>query len=176
MLNTTDDSKEAKAWAKSLDFKLIVPQLIIKPIIHPLKIETGDLNSAIKNLAVRASVWASVWASVAASVADSVRASVGDSVRASVGDSVRASVADSVRASVADSVADSVAASVGSYFILDKWKYIRHEKGKYPFQSAVDLFEAGYVPSFDGKVWRLHAGSNANIMYEISDEELKRLQ
>jgi hypothetical protein len=29
------------------------------------------------------------------------------------------------------------------------------------------------VPSFDGKIWRLHAGKDAKIVYEISKEELK---
>jgi hypothetical protein len=96
--------------------------------------------------------WASVW--------DSVRASV----RASVGDSVRASVWDSVRA--------SVRAYIGSLFPnIAQWKYINHKAGEYPFQSAVDLWRAGFVPSFDGKTWRLHTGKDAKVVYEWTPEK-----
>ncbi len=115
---------------------------------------------------VRDSVWASVRASVVASVWESVRASVRDSVWASVRDSVRASVGDSVWASVRDSVWASVAAYIGTLFSnIKKWKYIDHALGVYPFQSAADLWREGFVPSFDGSVWRLHAGEKADIVY-----------
>jgi hypothetical protein len=119
------------------------------------------------------SVWASVWASVGDSVGDSVWDSVGASVRASVG----ASVWDSVRASVWDSVRDSVRASVraytGSFFKIPVWKYVKHPKGKYPYQPLVDLWNQGFVPSFDGTTWRLHAGPKAAIVYSITAAELK---
>ena len=104
-----------------------------------------------------ASVWDSVW--------DSVRASVW----ASVGDSVRASV----RASVWASVWASVGTYAGSFFKLEKWKGIEHEKGVYPFQSGVTLWEMGLVPSFDGTTWRLHAGPRAKVVFEIGVDELR---
>ena len=89
------------------------------------------------------------------------------------------SVWDSVRNSVWDSVWNSVGASVwaytGSFFNLPKWKYIKHNEGEYPFQSAVDLWEKGLVPSFDGKVWRLHGGKDGRVLKEISKEELSKL-
>jgi hypothetical protein len=120
---------------------------------------------------VRASVWDSVRDSVGASVLDSVRDSVWDSVRASVWDSVRASVWTSVRASVWTSVGDSVLASVrayiSSFFPNIDWKYIKHKTGVNPFQPCIDLWNAGFVPSFDGRKWRLHSGENAEIVYEI---------
>jgi hypothetical protein len=129
---------------------------------------------------VRASVWdsvrdsvrASVWDSVRASVWDSVRASVRASVGASVGASVRASVCDSVWASVCDSVwasvCDSVWAYQGSLFTkITDWKYIKHESGIYPYQPSVDLWKRGFVPSFDGKIWRLHQGKDMKVVYEI---------
>ena len=85
-----------------------------------------------------ASVWASVRASVGASVKESVWASVGASVRASVG------------------------ASVGYIFrpLVPAWKL------SYPFQSAVDLWLSGCVPSFDGTTWRLH-GKGSKVIYTI---------
>ena len=94
-------------------------------------------------------------------------ASVEDSVWDSVEDSVRVSVWASVRVSVGDSVWVSVWAYIGSFFTgIKKWKYISHKEGEYPFQSAVDLWRCGLVPSFDGKLWRLHSGKNARIVWE----------
>jgi len=127
---------------------------------------------------VGSSVVDSVWSSVRDSVGDSVGNSVVDSVWSSVGDSVRDSVGDSVGSSVGDSVWSSVGSSVGSYtssfFKLNKWKYIKHKQGEYPFQSVVDLWEQGLVPSFDGEYWRLHSGKKAKIVFEISQKELKK--
>jgi len=112
-----------------------------------------------------------------------VRASVWDSVR----DSVRASVRDSVRASVRDSVWDSVRVSVwdsvwgyeGSLYKLkrNEWKYTEKIKTKgYPYQCLVKLWKQGLVPSFDGTTWRLHSGKNAKVIFEISQEELRRIK
>ena len=91
-------------------------------------------------------------------------ASVGDPVW----DSVRASVWDSVGASVWD----PVGAYIGSLFPnIERWKYIEHKEREYPFQCAVDLWKRGFVPSFDGKVWRLHSGKDAKIVYEYGGKE-----
>ena len=154
---------------------------------------------------VRASVGDSVWGSVWCSVRDSVRASVGDSVMDSVrdsvggsvwfsvGDSVWFSVMDSAVASVMDSavasvrdsvwasVRDSVWALVSSFFIIENnnWKYcdgINFEGCENPFQSCIDLWSLGLVPSFDGKKWRLHAGKDAKIVFEISKEDLEKYE
>jgi hypothetical protein len=39
---------------------------------------------------------------------------------------------------------------------------------KYPFELdyIINLWNAGLVPSFDGTTWRLHSGSDADIVYE----------
>jgi hypothetical protein len=127
------------------------------------KVTKGD----IKNLRKWASVWGSVEASVWASVGASVGASVWARVRDSVRDSVRARVRDSVWTSVRDSVWASVGAYIGSLFPnIKHWKYVNHEESTYPFQSAVDLWCRGFVPTFDGMTWRLHAGKDAEIVYE----------
>jgi len=153
--------------------------------VNPLEVENNGITEDIKQLLkqcsiVRASVGASVRDSVWASVGDSVWASVGASVRASVGASVgasvRASVGDSVWASVGASVGDSVWASVGANFHnIKDWKYVNHEENVYPFQCYVDLQEKGFIPSFDGKIWRLHAGKKAEIVFEIARDKLMRL-
>ena len=94
----------------------------------------------------------------------------------SVWSSVGSSVRDSVGASIWSSVGDSVGAYVSSGFPnIKKWKYIDHEEGINPFQSGIDLWNDNLVPSFDGKTWRLHSGSKAEIVFEISKEELMKL-
>ena len=196
-INIKDDQALAKKWVEKLDFKSIIEPLVIKPIINPLTIQSPEWSDkhlqllkqwASVGASVGASVWASVWASVGASVRDSVgasvwasvrdsvwasvRASVWASVRASVWASVRASVRDSIRDSVRDSIRDSIRASVSSYIFIEKWKYIDHEKGINPFQSCIDLWELGFVPSFDGEIWRIHSGEKAEIVFEITKKEI----
>jgi len=87
------------------------------------------------------------------------------SARASVGDSVLGSVGASVWDPVGASVWDSVRAYFSSFFAINY---------KYNFSSAVNLWNAGLVPSFDGKVWRLHSGESAEVVYECKQEDLVR--
>ena len=175
--NFKEDFEKVENWCLNLDFKTIVPELVIKPIINPFDIDCKEVTQQdIDNL----NKWDSARASVRASVRDSARASVRDSVRASVRDSVRASVRDSVWASVWASVRDSVWASVwasvgdsvwaytSSFFDLDgRWQGFKDVKGN-PFQSCIDLWERGLVPSFDGNVWRLH--SKNGVVFEMKSK------
>ena len=97
--------------------------------------------------------------------------SVWESVMESVRDSVWDSVWDSVMDSIRDSVRGSVYAYIGSLFPnIEKWKYVDHSDGVYPFQPAVDLIHRGFVPSFDGKVWRLHSGKDMKVIYERGEK------
>ena len=117
------------------------------------------------------SVWDSIWNSVWDSIGHSVRNSVWGSIRGSVWDnvwgSIRSSVWDSLRGSVEDSVWDSVGAYISSLYPgIKTWKYIDHPEGENPFQPAITLWHKGFVPSFDGKTWRLHAGENAEVVWE----------
>ena len=84
------------------------------------------------------------------------------------------SVWDSVGASVRASVRASVYAYTGTFFNIPKWKYIKHKRGVYPFKSIDKLWNMGLVPSFDGKIWRLHGGRKAKILFEISKKELEK--
>ena len=97
----------------------------------------------------------------------SVRNSVWSNVENSVWDSVCNSVCNSVWDNVGYSVRDSVWAYIGSLFPnIQKWKYKNHEHSQYPFQSAVNLWYRGLLPSFDGKIWRLHSGEKAEVVWE----------
>jgi hypothetical protein len=168
--NSVNDSEQIEQFCRNLDFKMIVPQLIIKPIIHPFtdiknsKVTPEDLLILKQWASVWASVGDSVWASVRASVRESVResvrASVRESVWASVGDSVRESVRASVWASVGDSVWASVRASVWAY--ISSFFDIRYP---FDYSPCIKLWEKGLVPSFDGALWRVH-GAEGKILWE----------
>lgn len=85
----------------------------------------------------------------------------------SVCDSVWGGVWVSVRDSVLDSVRGGVWAYISSLYTgIKKWKYFDHPEGENPFQPCIDLWHRGFVPSFDGKIWRLHAGEKAEIVWE----------
>lgn len=147
------DHNSAESWVNALDFASIVAPLNVKPIVNPW----AKTRKPTKNDIVFLAQWASVWASVR----DSVRASVMASVGASVMDSVMASVRDSVMASVWA----SVMAYTGSFFDIGY---------KIDIASSNNLWDRGFVPSFDGKVWRLHSGKKAKIVLEITKEELDK--
>jgi hypothetical protein len=146
-----DDSEAAEKRANRLDFKEIVEPLIIKPIVNPLELSKVDKPTEEQI------GWLTEWSSVGASVGSSIWSSVGASVGASVGSSVRASVWASVWASIWSSVGASVYAYVSSFFVIEY---------QYDFSPAIKLWEAGLVPSFDGKTWRLHSGKNADVVYK----------
>ena len=136
----------------------------------------ASANASFRDLG-KASVWASVMASIEASVGASVTASFWDSVMASVwasinnsiGASAWASVNASFWASVTASVKASAWASVNASFWDSVWAYIGwifapiipNWRNNYPYQSAVDLWKQGLLPSFDGQIWRLHGGKAA---------------
>jgi hypothetical protein len=128
--NPKDDSEDIKKFCNKLDFKLIIPELNIHPIVHPFKdfsvtkVTSQDLQLLKQWDSVRASVWA------------------------------------------------SVGAYISSYFNLDTWKYIKHKKGLNPFQSCIDLWNKGIVPSYDGKVWRLH-GKEGKVIWTGTIKEIK---
>jgi len=65
------------------------------------------------------------------------------------------------------SVWASVGAYISDFFTIANWKYTNNEPGKNPFQPCIDLWMLGLVPSFDGKMWRLHNMSQgAKVIYE----------
>ena len=185
-----DERYEKAAWLAFQKWKQQLDKILVrKPIVHPFHIETpaeiteehirllkewASVGASVRD-SVRDSVWDSVGVSVGASVRDSVGDSVRDSVWDSVGVSVRDSVWDSVRDSVWDSVWDSVGAYIGTFFVLprrESWNYTENVKtDEYPFQCLADLWGRGLVPSYDGKTWRLHGGTDAKILYEWTPEE-----
>jgi len=158
----------AEAEEENVGYKLAE---VLFPV-NPFKIKAGPVTDEEIELlkkwrSVRRSIRHSVWHSVWDSIWNSVWDSIGHSVRDSVWGSIRGSVWDSLRGSVEDSVWDTVGAYISSlYTSIKKWKYIDHPEGENPFQPAITLWHRGFVPSFDGKTWRLHAGENAEVVWE----------
>ena len=151
-LNTEDDSASVEKWCNEIDWKRIVPQLIVKPIVHPFELKQHKpTKKDLANLKAWDSVWASVWASVWNSVRDSVWNSVWNSVW--------------------DSVWASVGASVGAYY--SSFFDIKYD---HDFSCAVALWERGLVPSFDGTLWRLHSGEKAAVVWEGTVEDLVKVR
>jgi len=176
-----------KKWLKQMD-KIIIPHSVVRPfkVTPPASIQPKHIRllkkwaSVVDSVVDRvgASVWHSVWHSVGDRVGDSVAASVvesvGHSLWHSVVESVGHSLWDSVVESVGPSVWDSVWAYTGSFFRIPVWKYVKHHKGKYPYQPLIALWKTGIVPSFDGTTWRLHGGPKAAVLFSITTVKLKK--
>jgi hypothetical protein len=159
--NPIDDSKDIEDFCRKVDFKTIIEPLNLHPMIHPFK-DFKATKVSKKDLELLKQ-WASVWVSVRDSVGDSVGVSVRDSVGDSVGDSVWVSVWDSVGDSVWASVGASVGAYVGSYFDV---------KYKVDITPSNKLWNKGIVPSFDGKLWRLH-GHEGKVIWRGKMKDIK---
>jgi len=183
-----------KIKSKSIVPELIIKK-IINPLFDYQKEDVTSHEKILLNKwayildSVRFSVKDSVWAYIGEAVWDFVRVfvkgfvgdSIGDFVRASIMASVWASVWDFVRPSVwdavwnvnrpslwafvVDSVVDFVGAYASSFFKISEWDLENKTQKENPFLPAVELWEAGLVPSFDGRTWRLH-GHKGKILYE----------
>ena len=57
-------------------------------------------------------------------------------------------------------------AYIGSMFPnVKEWLGCEYEEGVYPFQAGADLWKMGVVPCYESGVWRLHSGTNAEVIY-----------
>lgn len=156
------DHEAAENWVQRLNFKTVVEPLVIKRIRNPL---TGSTKKVTDKEIALLDQWIKVRDSARFSVGDSI----GASVCASVGDSVIGSVWDSVWNSDDGSACTSVWGSVCASVYDSVWAYISSFvkiQYRHDFSSAVKLWNAGFVPSFDEKTWRLHSGKTAEIVYE----------
>ncbi len=183
----------AEAEEEKIGYKLAEALFPVNPLkieAGPLTEEEINLlikwaslwDSIIRNsvwVSIGDSIWDSIWDNVGRRVGDSVWSSTWDNVGRCVGDSVWSSIWDNVgryvggsawdslRGSVEDSVGDSIWAYISSLYTgIKKWEYFDHPEGENPFQPCIDLWHRGFVPSFDGKIWRLHAGEKAEIVWE----------
>ena len=116
--------------------------------LYPINPLTGDPKKPTDGDLELLKQWADVWRSVWRSVEDSIRGRI-----------VRDSVRYSVGSMWGSGTRSSMWAYIGSLFPnIEKWKHIDHKPGEYPFKCGSDLWRRGFVPSFDGEIWRLHSG------------------
>lgn len=166
--------KELNKWEKEV-YSLINIEGLRNPI-NPFNIEPPEINEGILDTLRD---WASVYNSTHSTVWDSIetpsRALIGDSIWDSIWgpswdsalDSALDLVDNSTSASFLSLINTSVFAYFGSLFKIKKWE------NNYPYQSAVDLWKLGLVPSFDNKLWRLHSKKGIEWEGEITVKEGK---
>jgi hypothetical protein len=161
----SEDNSAMEKWVRGLDFRDIVPELIIKKIVHPSEIDPPQVTEDHINLLKK---WASVRRSSLESTQDMIKYRVGlayysvfDLVKSYPCDFVSSRVYPKfwpktggpgwsiIRKSVmVDLSFGSVEeAYVSSFF--DLWE------GKNPFQSCIELWQTGLVPVTDGEIWFL---------------------
>lgn len=110
------------------------------------------------------SILNSIGGSIGDSFGDSVRHSAYTSVMTSVGE-VRSVVECTLGEPVGDSAWSAVMAYISTLFpSIDTWEGT--QAGENPFRPGGDLWRRGFVPSYDGTTWRLHAGAEMNVVWE----------
>ena len=159
-INSTNDSKKVEQFCNNLDFKKIVKPLIVKPIVNsltdikPQKVNEEDIKNLNKIIQMGDD---SVRYSMRHSMRHSVDNSTGNFVWEFVWDSVVGFVWDS---SVRDITVGAVWYSV-LYSYVASFFDIEYSVNIKPFN---ELWNRGFVVSFDGITYRLHSGSG--IVYE----------
>jgi len=112
-------------------------------------------------------IWNTIWDAVWHAVWNVVEDAVWNAVWGAVWNVVRSAIWDTIRNAVGDAALDAVYAYIGGLFPnITEWKHVEHF-GPTPWKPLCDLWYAGYVPSFDGKIWRVHCGPKAEIKMEL---------
>jgi hypothetical protein len=165
-LSDEEIKKLCKEIEPKLGYKLSEALYSVNPLLLPKAVVTdADIKLLRQWDSDRNNVTSSVWAVVADNVINSVGASTWKSVK----NIVRENVWDSIRENAQDSAIsswDALFAYIGGLFHkIEKWKYIDHKSGAYPFQSVVDLWYRGLLPVFRGRKWRLLSGEKAEVVW-----------
>ena len=165
-------------------FKLWEANHPVNPLeLQPKPFSDDELTELVRQWAsAGANVWAAVQNSVGTSVRDSFGAAVQNSVRIAVRASFGAAAGASVRAaagasfgasawasawtSVWDSAGAAIWAYTGGLFPgITSWKGVER-LGPDPWRPLLTLWYGGYLPTFDSKIWRLHTGPAATVVWE----------
>jgi len=144
--------------------------------INPFNIDAPEVSDYELNLLKN---WSKIYDLANDSVCDSITSSTWETAGMFVWNLIRDSIWTLVRRKIVspfpipdgfliwDWVFSSARAYMGSLFpCIKKWKYIKHKRGEYPFQSAVDLWKSGLVPSFNGYRWKLYTGKDARVVWK----------
>lgn len=173
VLNPFDPAKAEKHEPTEEDILLLKEWASVWEAVRNSGSSIGSSVKASGRDSVGACVWGSTEQSVEAVFralhVDCPGAVVCQGIEASLGTSLETSLKDTI----GDSVGDGLGALVGSYFPnIKKWQYYEGEIEGYPYQAAAELWNRGFIPSFDGRIWRLSSGKEASVVFEISEEEL----
>lgn len=155
-------------------------------INHPVNPFT--LNpKRIDNLSTLVSQWDLVWHSISLSLWPSIGGTIQTGVHKTtmrslytpmvclVGDSIEYF---DMKPSKRYSVLTSIEAAIYGYIsgLFPRIRLWRHAEvlGPYPWKSLLTMWHSGYVPSFDGEVWRVHTGPKARIVETYTVEDLRK--
>lgn len=171
------DEDEIRREMLAIDYRKLC-KLIVKPIVNPLldikfrpRVARSDLRLLLRWVSVKASICVSAdnaaWLPVAGRTLNFIRNSIIDSMGPYLRTFVWASTGtyDSTSGFVYVSIMDSITAYAGSFFGL---------KYKVDIASLNKLWKRGLVPVFDGKIWRLHSGKDAKVVWSGTIEDLKK--
>jgi hypothetical protein len=172
--NAVDDSKVVEEFCNQLDFFTIIPELIVKPIIHPFEVKRNEvveeditnLNTWIKiNNCYNdtgGNINVNIWKRIGVSVSNSVRTCISFSAERCLWNSLWGLISDNIGYSIGDSVWKSVWHSYYAY--VSSFFRIKYD---HDFTCLNELWNRGFVSSFDGTTWRLHSGEKAEVVYEV---------
>ena len=156
----------AKSKEKELEYKLSEVLFPVNPLLLKKKKLTEKHIELLKK-------WASVIDSVWLSVVNSIRDSKVDPMPDTLVDSVLYLLWDIMWDSMKASHIYSVKASIGAYIsslfpMVKKWKYFEHVND--PFRSAIDLWNDGFIPVSNDRIWMLCQRKNAKIVYKLKND------
>lgn len=165
-INNKDDAVLSRNKVQRLNFKKIMEPLIIKKAINPLNMKKQKIG--IKGALRLLRKWVIV--------RDSIEGIIMDHLWRSTLSSIYCCIADAIATSVMDLITDFFKAHIKVY----DWEHVQDSafnfvwayktsflqiKCNYDLSPAIKLWEAGYVPSYDGTTWRLH-GYNGQSLWE----------
>jgi hypothetical protein len=175
-----DDSDSAEKWCNALNFKRIIPELIIKKIKIPL---TGRPKKPTKKDIANLKKWSRtgycVWNSICFNIDMIVRNSVDNSLWFMLDHYVdhniwcdisrkllfnRNNINGRCRKGLIrhqyskHSIMDLVCNYKASFFNLEY---------NFDITPGNELWNRGFVPCFDGTTWKLHSGKDAKVVYEM---------
>jgi len=168
-----DDRIQAEDWVRNLDFGKVIEPLIIKDIVNPLTDLSENKNFIDDKIIILLKNWSSSQNSVRRYVDHRLIDQVGSPVKDSIYDYLRRSLfmeiwnsAFTFRGSNNDTW-DSILNAIIGY--LESFFNIKHP---IDIESLNQLWNMGYVPSFDKNKWRLHTGKNGKIVFTIRESDL----
>jgi hypothetical protein len=168
-----NDSLQAEDWVRNLDFSKVVEPLIIKNIVNPLTDLSENKSFIDDNIIMLLKYWSSSQ--------NSVRRLVDHYLTDQVGSSIKDSVYNHLRNSLIMPIWNSISIHIGNKEYV--WDCILNAVIAYTvsffnIRYAIDveslhkLWNMSLIPSFDGNIWRLHTGKNADIVFTIRESDL----